>query len=238
MLAAGRDPVLSGGRSPRSGSRPVGGARGRGQRVYVGRLVGYVGGDGRRRAPLGSGFGHHRDRAAAPAGVRSRRGRIRRPQFPLGVLGPRLRPARQARCRDRHRRQRCPVRAGDRAARRSPARVPADRQLVPAAREPAIPSVDAVGDRTRPRSAGIPPPVHLRVRRVAHVDDPPPAYVRARRPAEVDAVHAQAGPRSGVAAQDLAGLHLRLQAGPVQLDVPAGARAPERRARDRAHHAV
>ena len=44
-----------------------------------------------------------------------------RQDLPLGPLGPRLRPDRQARRRDRHRRLRDPVRAGDPAAGRPPA---------------------------------------------------------------------------------------------------------------------
>ena len=70
--------------------------------------------------------------AVAPA--RSRAPTVRRPQLPLGRVGSRLSAGGQARGGDRHGRERRAVRARDRARGRAAERVPAHRQLVPAAR--------------------------------------------------------------------------------------------------------
>ncbi len=124
------------------------------------------------------------------------------------------------------------------AAGGAPVRVPAHRQLVPAAPEPRLSGGWCGRDPVRAGSAGAPAAVHLLLRRVADDDDPPPAYGRADRAAAVGAVHALAAARPRGPAQGVARLHVRLQARAVQLALPAGAAAAERRARDRADRAV
>ena len=117
-------------------------------------------------------------------------------------------------------------------------RLPAHGQLVPAAQQPPATRAALQGgsSSTSPGVQALPPAVHVRVRRVADADDPPPAHGRARlgalRSQPVHALAARGDPRA--APQGLAGLHVRLQADPVQLALPARAAAPERRARDRA----
>ena len=70
-------------------------------------------------------------RAAEPPAVAvdSRDGRVRGPGLPLGRVGPRLRPRRQAGGRDRNRRERHPVRAPGGRARRPLGRLPAQRAV-------------------------------------------------------------------------------------------------------------
>ena len=105
-------------------------------------------------------------------------------------------------------------------------RLPAHRQLVPAAQEPALPCRDQGGDRTRPGAAGVPAEVRVRVHRVAHARDPPPPHGRAPRRARARPAFMRSqlqGP--GGAREGVAGLHVRLQAHPLQLALPAGAAA-------------
>ena len=92
------------------------------------------------------------------------------------------------------------------------------RQLVHAAPQPLLSGADrARRSGTSPGVQALPPPVRLQLRRVADGDDPPPAHARPAREAALDAVHALAAPGPGGAPQGLARLHVRLQAGPVQL---------------------
>ena len=83
-----------------------------------------------------------RHRSAAPALLPAHRGSgpVRRAHLPLGSVGPRLRPARQARGGDRHRRQRGAVRARGGRAGRAAHGLPAHGQLVHAAQEPGLPA--------------------------------------------------------------------------------------------------
>ena len=72
--------------------------------------------------------------------------------------------------------------------------------------------------------------LRLLLRRAADAAHPPSAHGGADRRAALVAVHAPPASRSRAARQGLARLHVRLQAGPVQLPLPAGARPPQRRA--------
>ncbi len=196
----------------------------------------------RERRRLRGGRADPRDRAAGPALAAEDRGRgeLRRPQLPLGRMGPRL-PARgQARGGRRHRRERRAVRARDRADGQAHERVPAHRQLVPAAPQPPLQRRRPGRDRARPRAAGAAPQVRVRVHRVADARDPPPRDGRAPGGRALGRVHALAAQGPGAAREGVAGLHVRLQAHPLQLPLPACARAPQRRARhrrDREHRA-
>ena len=167
----------------------------------------------------------------------ARPGALRRPQLPLGALGSRLRPARQARRRGRDRRQRRPVRARGGPAGRPPQRVPADGQLVSAAAQPRLPAPGARRDPPRSRAPAPAPQLPLQLLREPHAA---PSATRAR-------IGRLAGMRSAafmrrqlpdpeLRAPGLARLHLRLQARPVQLPLPAHARPTQRRARHRTDH--
>ena len=118
---------------------------------------------------------------------------------------------------------------------RAPDGLPAHGQLVPAAHATG-PTRAASGRAVRrvPGVQALPAPVHVRVLRGADADDPPPAdaRARARRCARRCSCAGSCSDRRA-AAQGLAGLHVRLQARAVQLALPAGAAAAERRARDR-----
>ena len=113
--------------------------------------------------------------------------------------------------------------------------LPADRQLVPAAQEPALPA--------RWRKAAferVPGLQALRRRFVFEYGESltladPPSRGRSGGSARaaLGRVHALAAEGPGAASQGLARLHLRLQADPVQLLLPARAAAAQRRARDR-----
>ncbi len=136
-------------------------------------------------------------------------------------------------------RQRRPVRARDRARGGAPECVPAHGQLVPAAAQPPLQPGDQSGDRTRPRAAGAAAQVRVRVHGVADARDPPPAHRRASRRRALRRLHALTAEGPRAPREGVARLHVRLQADPLQLALPAGARAGERRARhrcDRAHH--
>ncbi len=86
-----------------------------------------------------------------------------------------LRPARQARRRDRHGCQRGPVRPRGREGGCAAHRVPALGQLVHAAAQPLLPRPDPLGDPPCARGPGVPAALHVPVRRVADAHDPPPA---------------------------------------------------------------
>ena len=96
------------------------------------------------------------------------RGDVRGPQLPLRRVGPRLRPARQARRGDRHRARAPCSSSRDRAQEAEQARrLPAHGQLVPAAQATArTRALVKSADRARARRPGLPAPVHLLVRRV------------------------------------------------------------------------
>ena len=87
--------------------------------------------DGGRHEHARGERGHQRGRPAQPAEAARHPGprALRRPVVPLGPLGPRRRPARQAGGRDRHRRQRRAVHPRDRAARRPSCGLPAHAAL-------------------------------------------------------------------------------------------------------------
>ena len=185
-----------------------------------------VGGVGRRRRPLdardlrrpGQRARAHRrhgpaDRAAHPGAARARPLRGRR--LPLRPLGPRPRPARRARRRDRHRRVRDPVRPRDPARGRRAARVPAHPAVGHAAHQP---------PHHRRRAPALPPPPRAaeggprrRLRRArgarARVRQEPAAMAIPER--LVAAPHARADPRSRAAGAGDARLHDRLQAHPA-----------------------
>ena len=120
--------------------------------------------------------------AAPHAPFRALPGRtLRGPQLPLRRVGPRLRPARQARRGDRHGRERRPVRPRDRRAgaerlvvfqRTGNWFLPRKNRAVPA-------RLSSTLIRHVPRRPGLPPPLRLQLRRVADADDPPPADARA-----------------------------------------------------------
>ena len=96
------------------------------------------------------------------------------------------------------------------------------------------PAAGEDGDRTSSRGTGVPAAVHVPVLRGPDPGDPPSANDRAAAASPLVAVHAIAVARSGGAPEGLARLHVRVQADPVQLRLPAGPRARQRRARDRA----
>ncbi len=74
----------------------------------------------------------------------------------------------------RDRRQRRAVRPRDRQGGRAPDRLPALGKLVHAAQEPALPGSGPRRDPAHPRPAGVPPAVHLPLRRAADRGHPPP----------------------------------------------------------------
>ncbi len=98
--------------------------------------------------------------------------------LPLGRMGPRLRPRGQARGGRRQRRERRPVRPRDRPAGRPAERLPAHRQLVPAAQEHGLSGLDEGRLRTCPGPAGLAADLRLLVHRVADSVHPQPAHVR------------------------------------------------------------
>ncbi len=162
---------------------------------------------------------------------------VRRPQLPLGRLGPRLPARRQARRRRRHRRKRRAVRARDRAHQ--------VKQPDASSSAPATGSCRATTAATRRRSAP-PSSASPGCRRCAASScSSTPSRSRSR-----SATRARSGasPRARstafmrsqlkdprVRAQGVARLHVRLQAHPLQLPLPAGAAATQRRARHRRH---
>ena len=163
-----------------------------------------------------------------PAGARTLRG----DDVPLGHLGPRARPRRRARGRDRHRRLGDPVRPADPAARRAPAPLPAHRAVDHAAPRP---PAEGLGAPALPRAAGGPAARargHLLGARELRARLPPPAR-HALGPAPRAAPPAPPGPRSRAAPQAHADLPHGLQARPHLQRLPAGARAQERRGRHR-----
>ncbi len=172
------------------------------------------------------------NRPAYPADPGRRR--LRRHRLPLGPLGPRRRPARQARRGDRHRRERDPVRARDRRPGRPPRRLPAHRAVPAAAPQPALPGRGQGRDPPR-AGAAVPAPlrhvgrdgdVHPRLHEAAAAEGRLPAVVLGLHAAS--AARQQGGPQEG-----LAETRVRLQADPLQLDLPAGAAETELRGRDR-----
>ena len=240
LQPAARDPRLPAGhcgQARRAGSRRH---RHLGHRLPVGRgdapLDGVGGRPGRRDGELRGGRRRARDRPAQPTRLPAHPGpgQLRRARLPLGALGPRRRPDRQAGRGHRHRSQRGAVRARDRRAGRPSDGVPAHRQLVPAAPEQGLRRLARRRFPPRPARSGGLPCRAVRVPGVPDGDDPAPPNAGLGRTVVVDAVHADAAARPRGAAQGLAALHLRLQAGAVQLRLPAGPAARQRRAGHRA----
>ena len=213
-------------------------ARHRGARRVLRRGCGQVDGrarrgrGARRRRPGLSG------RPAVAAVVPRHRGRrhVRRPELPLGDVGPRRRPGGQAGRRDRHRRQRDPVRAGHPARGRAPVGLPAH-AAVP--RPPDGPRVLEEPPQGLREGAGDPArgARHLvrrhrgPERRLGLLQDADEGHQGG-----FPAAHAQAGRGEARSVrEDLADLPDRLQADPVLERLRARAGAAERRPGHRRH---
>ena len=100
-------------------------------------------------------------------------------------------------------------------------RLPALRQLVPGPPEQEVPARHPLGDRARPVPAAAAAPVLLPLRRGPDRGDPAPEHLRQGREGALGGVHEAQGEGPGAADEDLAGLHLRLQAGAVLQPLPA-----------------
>ena len=144
--------------------------------------------------------------------------------LPLRALGPRRRPARRSGGGGRDRRQRRAVRAGDRARGRAADGLPAHAATGSCPGRTA-PTRGRCGRRSGCPAAGLAAVLLQGLPRDADVMIRHPWTVGTARARVLVAVHAPPAARPGGAAQGVARLHLRVQADPVQLAVPARARA-------------
>ena len=162
------------------------------------------------------------------------------PRLPHRPLGPRRRPDRQARRRDRHRRLRGPGRAADPAAGRAAERLPAHAAVDHAAPRPPDPPARA---RAVPRAAArCRSSCAARSTGAASASCCRSSFHRLSRVPERDGAQAPGAQVADPALREQAhaALRDRLQADPDERRVLPGAAAAERAAgdgRDRAHHA-